>query len=292
MKIIVLVVVALSLCLIGWVIREYSSHDNNLLLNHQPTIQKRNDPELGYKMYRLYINNRRKRFYKKSQKQKAYYIVYEWINTSEKTIVLEFYEFLPEKWIRETVAYLSDTGESEIAEMMEKGIHDYHNPKYTDMCDYPEEWVDDCFEIDDWITKNKERLHQWLEINENRNKINRTSSNKHHSRFITVKILYIINAITLLPCSFITVINMLERLGIIHVWPWDRFFLGFIIPVALLRCLYLPYIITVVLSLIYAVMLWKNKSPIKEIVIFIVVLLVCVLGIVSVEEVFHAAMSV
>ena len=122
--------------------------------------------------------------------------------------------------------------------------------------------------------------------------MNRTSSNKHHTSFITVKILYIINAITLLPCSCITVINLLERLGIIHVWPWNRFFLGMILPVALLRCLYFPYIITAALSVIYAIMLWKTRSPAKEIVLFIVILLVCVLGVFSVEEAFRAAMSV
>lgn len=65
-----------------------------------------------------------------------------------------------------------------------------------------------------------------------------------------------------------------------------------ILPVALLRCLYFPYIITAALSVIYAIMLWKTRSPAKEIVLFIVILLVCVLGVVSVEEAFHAAMSV
>jgi len=38
---------------------------------------------------------------------------------------------------------------------------------------------------------------------------------------------------------------------------------------ALLRCLYFPYIITAALSVIYAIMLWKTRSPAKEIVLFI-----------------------
>ena len=167
MKIIVLVVVLMSFCLIVMVMRKYATGINGLSHNRLP-VKLDDEGQSDEKdpienIYRAYIENRRKNYNKAKPKERAHLMVSEWIEYAEKTIVLEFYEFTPEEWVNEAVAYLYDTGESEIAEMMEKGIHDYHNPKYTDMCDYPEEWVDDCFEIDEWILKNKERLHKWLD---------------------------------------------------------------------------------------------------------------------------------
>ena len=166
-KIIVAVIVFICFCLIVLVMRKYATGVNGISherLPVKPDDEKQTDGIDPLEIiYRAYVENDRKRYNKASPKERAYLMVSEWIDYAERTIVLEFYEFTPEERVREAVSYLSDTGETEIAEMMEKGIHDYHNPKYTDMCDYPEEWVDDCFEIDEWILKNKERLHKWLD---------------------------------------------------------------------------------------------------------------------------------
>lgn len=167
MKIIVAAIILISFCLIVLVMRKYATGVNGLSHGRipvKPDDEGQSDGiDPSYAIYLAYKENERKRYNKKSPKERAHLMVSEWIDYAERSIVLEFYEFTPEEWVREAVACLSDTGESEIAEMMKKGIHDYRNPEYLGMDDYPEEWLDDCLEIADWIHNNKERLHKWLD---------------------------------------------------------------------------------------------------------------------------------
>ena len=111
-------------------------------------------------------------------------------------------------------------------------------------------------------------------------------------RLWIVRLLFFINTLTLLPCAYVTVINIRYKITGLYFWPWTRSFLGFILPVVFLRCFYLPYICTAVFAGIYIFMLRKYRYPKKDVVTFILLFLICVLGLVSVEEVFHAAMSV
>ena len=104
-------------------------------------------------------------FWHKKKEIRTFCIVSDWIETSVKSLALEFYEddaIISNRDIQDTVDHLNELGETELAGMICKGIHDYGNPQYTDMCDYPEEWVDDCFEIDKWIKGHRVQLRQWL----------------------------------------------------------------------------------------------------------------------------------
>lgn len=115
--------------------------------------------------------------------------------------------------------------------------------------------------------------------------------NENSNSAKVIKILYIINDVILLPCAYLTVINILSGFTDVHM-TWSRAFLGLTIPVVLLRCFFLPYILSAVISIAYLCLLIKNKFPLKETIIFVVLLIVCILGILSVEEVFWAAMGV
>ena len=115
--------------------------------------------------------------------------------------------------------------------------------------------------------------------------------NKKSKSIMVLKILYIINDATLLPCAYLTVLNFLSAYTDVP-WPWSRFFLGLTLPVVMLRCFNLPYIQSAVIAIVYLCLLIKNKFPLKDTVIFVVLLIICILGLLSVEEVFWAAMGV
>lgn len=117
------------------------------------------------------------------------------------------------------------------------------------------------------------------------------STNKKSNSIMILKILYIINDVTLLPCAYLTVLNFLSVFTDVPL-PWSRAFLGLTLPVVMLRCFYLPYIQSSVISIVYLCLLIKNKFPLKETIIFVVLLTICILGLLSVEEVFWAAMGV
>ncbi len=105
------------------------------------------------------------------------------------------------------------------------------------------------------------------------------------------KKLLIINDIPLLPCVYVTFHYALADFMPYHN-IWTREFLGFILPVVFLRCFYIPYITSPLLIILNFVLLAKNKFPKKETVWFVIVTAVCILGLVSLETVFNAAMSV
>lgn len=118
-----------------------------------------------------------------------------------------------------------------------------------------------------------------------------TKGNTNQSKLRTVKILFICNLIPLLPCVYVTFWTIASYHMEVY-WIWTRGFLGFILPVTFLRCFYIPYIASTVLSVYYFIFLYKEKFPKKETILFIVLFIICVLGLLSVETVFRAAMSV
>ena len=80
--------------------------------------------------------------------------------------------------------------------------------------------------------------------------------------------------------------------GDVYYFFWTRRLLGFLIPVVLLRCFGIPYVASAVLFVLYLVFLIKYKAPKREWFIFVLIFVFCILGLSSLEVVFHAAMSV
>ena len=92
----------------------------------------------------------------------TFLIVSSWFGTSMRSGVWTFYETANEQNVKNAVDYLKQTGETELAAIIEKGIHDYQNPIYSENFDYPEKWISEADEIDDWITEQESRLSNWL----------------------------------------------------------------------------------------------------------------------------------
>ena len=85
----------------------------------------------------------------------AFFTISSWLGISERDGVWNFYEATDSKDINITLTYLSDNGYHNLKEIFAKGIHDYQNEKYRDNYDYPEEWLDESEEIDDWIDEHR-----------------------------------------------------------------------------------------------------------------------------------------
>lgn len=102
----------------------------------------------------------------------AFLIVSSWFGTSERSGVWTFYEATAQSNVQRAVDYLNQVGDSELAAIIERGIHDYQNPIYSGNFEYPEEWIDESNEIDDWIIEHSDWLWHWLYdfliVNENR----------------------------------------------------------------------------------------------------------------------------
>ena len=58
-------------------------------------------------------------------------------------------------------SFLRTNGEMEMADVYAHGIHDYANERYQKY-DYPEEWLDEAEEIDEWIKANEEYIYKWM----------------------------------------------------------------------------------------------------------------------------------
>lgn len=92
----------------------------------------------------------------------AYLIVSSWHGTSLRSGVWTFYESTDKARIEEAVSYLKDNGDTELADMIRRGIHNYQTPEYIENLNYPDEWIDESDEIDDWISDNEEKIYEWL----------------------------------------------------------------------------------------------------------------------------------
>ncbi len=93
----------------------------------------------------------------------AYLTVSNWFNTSEGEGVWQFYELMDKEMFETAIVFLKSRGKDELVEMMERGNHDYQNPIYQEDedLDYPEEWLDESDEIDDWVTDHEDELFQF-----------------------------------------------------------------------------------------------------------------------------------
>ncbi|MCD7993494.1 MAG: hypothetical protein LUK37_17590 [Clostridia bacterium] len=91
----------------------------------------------------------------------AFLVISSWFGTSQRSGVWTFYEATKSDEIHTALQYLKESGENVIAQIFEKGIHDYHNPIYAENFDYPEKWIEEADEIDNWIMQHEELLWKW-----------------------------------------------------------------------------------------------------------------------------------
>ena len=88
----------------------------------------------------------------------------------------------------------------------------------------------------------------------------------------TIRILYIIHTLIYLPIGYL-------------LTPWLMF-------VVMLRCFFIPYIFTVVLSILYILMLRKREISTHESLFFGIMLIINIINMVCVETFFNAAMGI
>lgn len=93
---------------------------------------------------------------------KAFLIISSWFGTSQRSGVWTFYEATNQEEIADVVQYLKFQEENEMADILKKGMHDYHNPIYAETFDYPNEWIEESTLIDEWIWGHKDKLWNWL----------------------------------------------------------------------------------------------------------------------------------
>lgn len=122
--------------------------------------------EINYKdMYEIETDFFTKLYYDFSEKQlpwiTSFLTISTWFGASMRSGVWTFYEVGNVHEMEITARYLRVSGDNELADIFEKGIHDYQNPKYAPDCDYPEEWLEEADEIDDWISKHEDDLWKW-----------------------------------------------------------------------------------------------------------------------------------
>lgn len=92
----------------------------------------------------------------------AFLIVSGWLGTSFRSGVWTFYEATPQQDTAQAVRYLNASGAAALAEMLQKGNHDYQDPQYQEDFDYPEEWITESEEIDRWIAAHEQEIMQHL----------------------------------------------------------------------------------------------------------------------------------
>ena len=93
---------------------------------------------------------------------KAFLIISSWFGTSQRSGVWTFYEATNPKEIADVVDYLKSLEENELANLLEKGMHDYHSPIYAGNFDYPDEWIEESKLIDEWLWGHEAELWNWL----------------------------------------------------------------------------------------------------------------------------------
>lgn len=98
---------------------------------------------------------------KKPQPVVAFLTISNWQGTSLRSGVWTFYEAANLNDLTVTTKYLAKTGQTELADIFAKGIHDYQNPKYAKDYNYPAEWIKEADLIDSWIFKHEEWLLKW-----------------------------------------------------------------------------------------------------------------------------------
>lgn len=122
--------------------------------------------EMNYKdMYEIEAEFFMKLYYDFSEERlpwiTAFLTISTWFGTSTRSGVWTFYEVGNNQEMKTTIQYLRMRGDNKLADIFEKGIHDYQNPKYSPNYDYPEEWLEEADEIDKWISKHEDWLWKW-----------------------------------------------------------------------------------------------------------------------------------
>lgn len=85
-----------------------------------------------------------------------------WVAFSLRDGVWTFYEYTNDESVKKVKEFLITENESELANMYKLGIHDYHNEKYIDNYNYPDEWLEESETIDSWIFENEISIYRLL----------------------------------------------------------------------------------------------------------------------------------
>ncbi len=91
----------------------------------------------------------------------AFLTIVNWFAMSQRSGVWTFYEAADPNEIELTIQFLTERGDKELASIFRYGAHDYQNPKYAGNWKYPEEWIEEAREIDQWITEHETWLYGW-----------------------------------------------------------------------------------------------------------------------------------
>lgn len=91
----------------------------------------------------------------------AFLTILNWFAMSQRSGVWTFYESTSPEDIELTLQFLTQTGDEELASIFSYGAHDYQNPKYAGNWNYPDEWIEEAEEIDDWISDHEDWLYMW-----------------------------------------------------------------------------------------------------------------------------------
>lgn len=103
-------------------------------------------------------------------------------------------------------------------------------------------------------------------------------------------LLYFLHLIPLYPCIYLTFTRIIRH-DPLH-WVWSHDFLGATLLIILARCFFLPYIVSALLSGAYIYHLEKENYPKVEKILFGIMLILCIMGLFSVEAVFDAGMGI
>ncbi len=91
----------------------------------------------------------------------AFLTISTWFGTSMRSGSWTFYEVGNMQQIESTLQYLKSSGDDELASIFAKGIHDYQNSVYAENYNYPETWLEESVEIDEWIWEHEDWLWKW-----------------------------------------------------------------------------------------------------------------------------------
>jgi hypothetical protein len=89
---------------------------------------------------------------------KTFLIVSGWYGTWFRSGSWVFYESTPKSDIEDAVGYLKEIGCEELSRYISKGIHDWFEADFN----YPEEWMIECDDIDNWIADHEKEIKQWM----------------------------------------------------------------------------------------------------------------------------------
>ncbi len=114
----------------------------------------------------------------------------------------------------------------------------------------------------------------------------------------TAWILLIIEDVLLLPCVVLSIYRFIEFCGADFQYAiWTRGFLGLTLPIIFLRIFFIPYITAgIILFLLIRSFVIDKQQNIqmnkREVLFYLIASIICILGLLSVEQVFWAGMGV